>query len=322
MKLGLGTCRLVLALSVAISHLWANMIHGPAAYAVWGFFVLSGYLMTYILCNKYSRDAEGIRDFAWNRFLRIYPAYWIACLFGAVTLLVLLPRGINPVALNPQFIYPSSAYDWIGNIALLPIFAPGGLLVPVSGALAVEVGIYVLMPLMAYSKRALWLGLILSAALNIKYGLTIDSFAIRYPSFLTSFMAFAVGSLVAHYFEQLSRIASPKLSVLVWLLHCTIWLKYDQWPWTYGLYTSVILSAWVLLSLAKARTGKLDQLLGDLSYPVYLLHTTVGAWFLLRMAPDRSFKFFCASIAVTILLSWLLLVVLANTTDRLKRKGS
>ena len=61
MRLGLGTWRFFLALLVAISHLWADMVHGPAAYAVWGFFVLSGYLMTLVLTQKYGTDAGGLR---------------------------------------------------------------------------------------------------------------------------------------------------------------------------------------------------------------------------------------------------------------------
>ena len=34
---GIGTWRFFLSFLVAISHLYGNMIHGPAAYAVWGF---------------------------------------------------------------------------------------------------------------------------------------------------------------------------------------------------------------------------------------------------------------------------------------------
>lgn len=53
-RAGLGTWQFFLAFVVVISHLWAGMIDGPAAYAVWGFFVLSGYLMTLVLTTKYS----------------------------------------------------------------------------------------------------------------------------------------------------------------------------------------------------------------------------------------------------------------------------
>ena len=50
-----GIYRYSLAFCVAISHLWGGMIAGPAAYAVWGFYCLSGYLMTLILSEEGGR---------------------------------------------------------------------------------------------------------------------------------------------------------------------------------------------------------------------------------------------------------------------------
>lgn len=73
MPLGMGAWRLFLAALVVLSHLWAPMVQGYAAYAVWGFFVLSAYLMTFVLTQKYGFTKQGLRDYAWNRFLRIMP---------------------------------------------------------------------------------------------------------------------------------------------------------------------------------------------------------------------------------------------------------
>ena len=56
-----GIYRYGLAFCVVISHLWAGMFGGPAAYAVWGFYCLSGYLMTLILNEKYGFTARGIK---------------------------------------------------------------------------------------------------------------------------------------------------------------------------------------------------------------------------------------------------------------------
>ncbi|MGX4514728.1 hypothetical protein ACWJV6_21025, partial [Clostridioides difficile] len=111
--------------------------HGPAAYAVWGFFILSGYLMTHVLCFKYGHEEGGLRDYAFNRFLRIYPAYAVAVVAGAATLYILPRIGVLPSALNPQFVRPHGALEWLSNAFLLPIPTPG-LFVPVAGALAVE----------------------------------------------------------------------------------------------------------------------------------------------------------------------------------------
>ena len=325
MKIGFGTWRFFLAFLVVISHLWSGMIHGPAAYAVWGFFVLSGYLMTFVLIHKYGPDTQGIKDYAHNRFLRIFPAYWIACLLG-IGSIVLLPRLGVPaeslVALNPQFRLPTDLLGVLSNVSLLPIFGGFNLVVPVSGALAVEVACYVLMPLMAFSRLATWLGFVLSLSLNLSHGLTLETFPLRYSSFFTCFLAFSIGALVCHYADSLKRITMPRASVLVWLLHCLVWKWYPYWPWTYGLYASALLSAWVVLSLAKQKTGVIDNFLGDLSYPIYLFHTAVGAWILLVLAGDHSFKFFALSFAVTLVVSWLVVVLVDKRLQKIKRRPS
>lgn len=48
-------------------------------YALHGFFILSGYLMTYVMHNTYGYSAKGIVYFGVNRFLQLFPAYWAIC---------------------------------------------------------------------------------------------------------------------------------------------------------------------------------------------------------------------------------------------------
>ncbi|BEV13678.1 acyltransferase [Herbaspirillum sp. DW155] len=319
MKLGLGTWRFFLAFVVVISHLWKDMIGGPAAYAVWGFYILSGFLMAHVLRFKYGQEKAGLRDYAINRFLRIYPAYAIAMAVGALSLYFLPRMGILPSALNPQFVRPHGAFEWLSNIFLLPVPTPG-LFVPVAGALAVEVGAYVLMPLMAFSRSATWLGLILSIAFNFRLGFALETFGDRYSGFLTCFMAFACGALLSHYREPLARFRAPVLSTLVWLLHGLVWLKYDPWPWTYGVYFSLVLSGWVVLSLAPRKTGHLDTVLGDLSYPVYLFHTTAAIWLLPLGVEMRTFSFFALAFVITLVVSWLVVRLVDKPLAGLKKK--
>jgi peptidoglycan/LPS O-acetylase OafA/YrhL len=319
MKLGFGSWRFFLAVLVAISHLWDGMIHGPAAYAVWGFFALSGFLMTNVLQRKYGSSAEGLVDFGVNRFLRIFPAYWVACALGALAIWILPRHGINLTALNPQFAWPQGWSTWLSNAALIPL-PVSGLFVPVSGALAVEVGAYLLMPLMAFSRPAAWLGLILSLVLNCSHGFAPATFAVRYSSFLTAFWVFAFGALLVHYRPVLRRLEAPLLSVLAWLANGLVWLWYDPWPWSYGLYFSVLLSGWVALSLASRKTGEIDGWFGDFSYPVYLFHTVAGVFVWLFMPQQRTLPFFLVSFAVTMLVSWLVVVGIDRRIDGLKRR--
>lgn len=314
-----GSWRFFLSFLVVASHLWSGMVDGYAAYAVWGFFVLSGYLMTYVLRNKYGFEKEGLLSYAHNRFLRIMPMYWLTGIVGIFSIIVLTKHGINLTQLNPQFGLPQSGKEWLFPLTLLPVFPDLNLPVPVSSALGVEVGAYILIPFIAKNRGAAWLGLILSFLINYQYSFDISTFAIRYSDFTPCFIAFAAGSLAAHYIDQLRRFAAPIFSWTIWILHGLIWFFEDQWPWTYGLYFSVLLSVWVVVSMDSIKSSKMDKLLGDMSYPIYLLHTTVGGWLIIKFGYDRSFIFFLISFVMTLLLSWLFIKIIDKPLQKNKK---
>jgi peptidoglycan/LPS O-acetylase OafA/YrhL len=89
----LNAIRLLLAGLVVVQHSWALGLGRPApepfgldlgATAVAGFFTISGYLISG------SRLSTAALPFAWKRFLRIYPGYWVAI---GVTAFGLAPIG-------------------------------------------------------------------------------------------------------------------------------------------------------------------------------------------------------------------------------------
>lgn len=317
---GFGTCRLILAALVAMSHLWDGMIHGYAAYAVWAFYVLSGFLMTLILSTKYGFDGAGLRTYAVNRFMRIFPLYWLAAATGLATLWYAARQGIALQQLNGEFYWPQSREQWLHVVTLFPGFERGGLPVPVSNALAIEVGYYMLMPLMARSRSTAWFAAAVGIMIHLQLGITGDTFAQRYATFLPCMLPFAAGALVCHYREALSRFSMPWLSTLVWLLHGLLWLALPDWPWTWGLYASLLLSSWMVVSLYGQRAGAVDRMLGDMSYPVYLIHTTVAAWFVCSCGFSRPIDFFAKAFVLTLFLSWLVVVLIDRPLSRLKRK--
>ncbi len=316
---GFGTWRLLLAVLVAMSHLWARMIDGYAAYSVWGFFVLSGYLMTYVLSRKYGFQPSGLKAYAFNRLIRIMPSYYLTALIGVITI-VALKNCVDLTRLNPQFAMPHGR-EWLNPLTLLPMFQGSNLPVPVSSALATEMGTYILMPLLARSRSTAWLALILGIVANASIGFESSSFAERYTYFGTCMVAFAAGSLTCHYIEVLRRYSMPAVSLVAWVLHGLVWFKWDSWPWTYGMYMSVLLSAWVVVSLDARQTSSMDKMLGDLSYPMYLLHTTVAAWLLPSFGFGRSFSFFFLAFALTLMASWLLVICLDRPLARIKLQG-
>lgn len=79
-----GTYRTFLALIVVVHHLISIPIIGH--YAVHGFFILSGYLMTFVMNVSYGYSLRGIRAFSINRFLRLYPSYWVVLLLTLLSI--------------------------------------------------------------------------------------------------------------------------------------------------------------------------------------------------------------------------------------------
>lgn len=315
----MGTWRLFLAFMVMASHVWGGMVQGPAAYAVWGFFALSGFLMVHILRTKYV-GAAGLKNYLANRAIRIYPAYFVALATGVVTLLLAQRMGHQDLrAVNGEFALPGNLLSWFNPLSLLDLFPRWGLPVATSNALAIEVTVYLAMPLMATSRAAAWLALAVGAFANLKLGFfEVASFPERYATLLPSLLAFSAGALLNQYIDKLEAIRMPAASVSAWVAHALLWLWLPSWPWTYGLYVSLLLSLWVVGSLFPMKSSKLDGWLGDLSYPVYLFHTIVAGWFFLAGWLDHSFQIAVAIAGVTVAVSFAVVAIVEVPARRLK----
>src|SRR6476620_2349272 len=85
----MGIIRLFLALVVALGHSQAMlltpikmgfddfyMLNFTPSYAVFFFYVISGFLITYTLLQNYDRTSGGSARFYINRFIRIFSLYW------------------------------------------------------------------------------------------------------------------------------------------------------------------------------------------------------------------------------------------------------
>ena len=92
----MGTFRVILALSVFAAHVYTTFANGAppddwnspvwrnklhifiwSGHAVFAFFILSGFYMAMVICQKYSKLPDGTRRFYYNRALRLYPTNWV-----------------------------------------------------------------------------------------------------------------------------------------------------------------------------------------------------------------------------------------------------
>jgi peptidoglycan/LPS O-acetylase OafA/YrhL len=290
---------------VVIAHLLEVPVIGGLA--VGGFFVLSGFLMTTIMQETYGYTASGLKRFAANRFLRLYPPYWLAC---AISLAVIAVCGAEHVKNYRSFItVPQGAFAVLTNATMIfPDFFPQRVsprLSPATWALTVELFYYLLIALgisKTFRRTSIWL------LLSVVY--MVATLLLRLPSEWRYFaipagsLPFALGALL--YFRKdaihafLKRIPgmSSESILLAFIALCAGLSLAPQTRLNplleeIGPSLSLGLSALLIVQLyyngLSSIPRRLDKLIGDYSYPTYLLHWQLGAFasWLLYAAPVR-----------------------------------
>lgn len=250
-----GSLRFILAALVCIGHF--QPIGGVRVHAVYGFFVLSGYLMT-VVCNGKYRQKTGL--FILNRILRLYPCYW-------VVLAITVPLVGGDLAYLPR-------------TALL-LFEPSHRYEPMSHmwAIAVELFWYMAIALgvSRTPKRTMqWVGgsLFLASLLFCSGA----SWEIRYYSIFAASLPFSLGALI--YWWQDVRPQFVEWRLLSGLLFVP-WLAEAAQPGLQlglSFYISIFLFCLLVAALSRSRDRPLERFLGGLSYPLYICHYPVRLW--------------------------------------------
>ncbi|WP_258589477.1 acyltransferase family protein [Mesorhizobium sp. AR02] len=264
--------RFLFALGVIAQHLNWPFNPNSGLISVFGFYTVSGYLITRVLDTTYRAN---ILPFLVNRALRIYPAYLVAMLFGLGIGLIM---GGTP--LNPAIAIPDSFDAWIrqvGIFGLLPLAGVGGYpirLVPPAWSLNMELTWYLMM--IPLSRRVgLWLAAsICIAAALINRG---DSGHVYYAYYGPS-LCFALGAAVYRFRLKLSKAhIIPAFSALLLLVVAADIYGASAWL----LYASSAATAYALscADFRSSRFAKADQRMGDLAYPMFLCHWHVAALF-------------------------------------------
>ncbi|WP_083921447.1 acyltransferase family protein [Dasania marina] len=254
------------------------------------FFVLSGYLMTYIMVNTYGYDSKGMGKFALNRFLRLYPAYMFV-LFLSVTTIILMDGMIE--IYKPAMFLPRSLHEIIENISMIYFsFSPITVeprLSPPTWALTLELIYYCLICLGLSKTRKItliWVALSVCYTLFTLYKGYGKEY--RYAMMLSGSLPFSLGALLYHYKEGFlgllkhlpSVLLNPWFAMTVFVLN-TVSRVYIPGMWWLGFYTNLLVAVYIVLILSEKNipgvSSRLDYKVGELSYHIYLLHWLVAA---------------------------------------------
>ena len=302
-----GALRLLLAFMVVFSHLTGSVyIAHFGFYAVRGFFVLSGFLMTAGLNEIYKFDAK---RFWANRLLRLLPLYYVVCLLTVLA----VNRFPDQAAAYLSYWKPHiSEMRAMSNFLVVPLQYPSMhfRLVPPYWSVAVELQMYALLFIAAArSERlaltVLWLGVVYHLAC-IHDGL---GFGARYSAAPSAILAFAAGA-VTYFWTKRGELhvnaSATTIALIMWIANTfaarsVLPADYAFGP---GYYFSTFLFVIVVAGLANVRWSalamRIDRSLGEIAYPVFLLQWLAGFLTALTLSPGvwRGWSLALASVPV------------------------
>lgn len=276
----LGIFRTSLALFVVVQHVIGVPVIGH--YAVHGFFILSGYLMTYIMHKTYHYKFSGITAFICNRFLRLFPVYWFALV---ITVFILLYFGTES-RFHVAIFIPDNRTEWLQNIFMvfLNIF-PGDELprvLPATWALTVELLFYFLIELGFSKNKTLTLIWVFISLTYIVYTFIFNlDYKYRYNAIFAGSLPFSLGALLFYYKESLVNYLNKGLSIILFLYFLNIILSIllRNYSFFYLLVSFNYLLSFILIGALLSYKPSInlknfDVKVGDYSYPIYLFHWT------------------------------------------------
>lgn len=250
------------------------------------FFVLSGFLITYLMFSESVKNGRlQVRDFYLRRFLRIWPAYYLTLLVG----FIIYPLFAN----NPSA--ESANWVWYGlfltNFDHLQHGFPSTPMLAVQWSVAVEEQFYLFWGLffsVAWAwKGFLWMLMGLLGASVVFYALQTNPDA-QYFHSLSCLRYLVFGALLAYAcFYQPERVKQMLKKVGYWG-NLSLYLLYAAFVWFgktmqggeyLGQFVPMLFFGYVIVeqnysevSFYKIGRFKLLTWLGKISYGLYLYH--------------------------------------------------
>jgi peptidoglycan/LPS O-acetylase OafA/YrhL len=338
-----GLLRLYSALVVVWYH--AGPILGRSPYGgeatLRVLFIISGFYMALILSEKYT-GPDQLRLFLTNRALRLFPIYWLTL---AVSIAV-LPTVFTSATVHGQYVAPgartylifSSLFmflqDWVLFFGIKPetgtlFFTPNFpayqpflstfMVFPQGWTMGLELALYVIAPFLVKLPNHMVVAMLLvSVAIRLalaRAGFGYDAWA---HSFLPSVLAlFLFGWLMYPRYRRL--VEQPPSMITAWAyagMTAVASLLLQALPIKRSQFLLIGIIGWSLPHLFwLTKSARLDRRLGDLAYPVYLIHMLVILKLIDYMGIDHP-ALGAITIAITLVLAVVAILAVLDPIDR------
>lgn len=310
----MGIIRALLAIAVVVYHsysLFGERMTGGTA-AVQAFYIISGFYMALILNEKYKDQPGAWKLFITNRFLRLYPLYWVVLILAVGTSLIGYAVWNQPFYLYGWLAQPENLHwtvivfavfanlfmigsDWMfftgvnrttGRLELTQTgldykpMTSHMLFVPQIWTLGIEVMFYLIAPFLVRRNWKLQLGIVIASLLFrfLMYAgksWSWDPWTYRFfPYEIALFMA---GSLAYQLYTVIrEKDISAWLLRAAWVIIPVLIFYYPHATWVAESGRCWIFYTIVFLCIPfvflHTRNMKWDRWIGELSFPIYIGH--------------------------------------------------
>lgn len=289
----MGLLRLLLANAVLFLHIGSFPLHEfiNAGMAVNLFFVISGFYMALVLNSKYKDDTK---SFYANRFLRLWPVYIFSVLIVFLNLYLShelrswIEHFLQLNLFSQIFVFISNTFIFGSDLLLHFSFVEGKIffsefgisklhngmsfmLNPPVWTISIELLLYLISPfiLKSYKKTIIFTLIGIVYGIIMKYEWFGFKFNYRFDLYYPyHFLLFGLGAL-SYWFPRKIKELSNFNYILVGLF---ILLALDTYHQGIPSYPYIALTIAIPTLFAVTSKIRIDRFLGELSYPIYLLH--------------------------------------------------
>ena len=251
--------------------------------------------MTLVMQNTYSYSSKGVIKFLTNRLLRLYPTYWITCLLSIVLIIWLGQE--NTTTISGSLALPETPSLIFTNITMVSFslfpneVAPR--LSPATWALTTELFYYGLIAF-GISKTKLRTGcwIFLSCVYVILTVVMGYNWHARYFALPAGSLPFSIGAFLFFLHKEnwqptwLNHLMKCKILVTLLIINAVV-ASLVQAADRLGLielfmYINLIICSLLIYGIIRGEmivsiSEKMDKILGNFSYPIYLIHWQIGA---------------------------------------------
>jgi exopolysaccharide production protein ExoZ len=272
----MGSFRFFLALLVCYAHLqhdlWLMGVKYLCPIPVEIFYIISGFIIP-LAFNKYYYNKKNLIvsyiKFILSRFIKIFPLYWLAIF------IVFLDQNYIHYLNNKN--NELQTYNIIIKNIILIFNDHSKSFLPVIWSLDHEIRFYLTKPLLIYIflKRK---NLVLISGIIII--LISDTFTAHPDSIKNSIKFFSFGFILFLYKDNFSKLIKIiKINTIFFAILFHFFIIMISLIYSLEIYFSSTSSAIILITLilnkSYEKSSKIDNMLGNISYPIYLLHPLI-----------------------------------------------